>query len=153
MKPLNIIRCISLIVIVLYSTLLHGSSGVITKHSTNILTDSIHTPYIQFGSGGGFTGRSTDYILTRDGRLYAHTETLEGKNTDVFIKKISSCKTNKIFRYIDKKQVMNIILDDPGNTYSYITIKKTEVHTLTWNTTTILPKIVHDLNLSLHSLL
>lgn len=110
--------------------------------------------HVQFGSGGGFTGASKEYILSEDGKLYKHTENLQGISSDTLLKKISHCKTKKIFTYISKNGLTNIGLDKPSNIYSFITIYNIEgPHRLTWSKPEDAPSTVIHLDTLLRSLL
>lgn len=67
---------------------------------------------ISFGTGGGFTGKVSTYILQANGRLYK-----EGNE----FKKIGSKETLEIFN--EAKAVKEYTFNEPGNLYSFIEIK------------------------------
>ena len=121
----------------------------------NIHKDSIQGDFIEFGSGGGFTGESKNYILTRSGDLYFIKNILADANTLVHLKKIKSCTAKKIFSYAEKKKVTALTYNEPGNLFHYITLsihnKKNRIVWGSSNSTT--PENIIILSNKLHNVL
>lgn len=67
---------------------------------------------IQFGSGGGFTGKETMYTLNSKGKLMA-----DGKE----LKQIDSKKTLSLFKIAKKFKTYSF--NEPQNMYSFIVIQ------------------------------
>lgn len=88
----------------------------------NIHKDSIQGNFIEFGSGGGFSGESKNYVLTESGDLYFIKNILADANTLVYLKKIKSCYSKKIFRYAKKKKITELMYNEPGNIFHYMTL-------------------------------
>jgi len=84
--------------------------------------DSIHVDFIEFGSGGGFSGESKNYVLTQAGDLFSIKNMLADANSLVFLKKIKSCTAKKIFYFTKKKKIIETTYNEPGNIYQYITL-------------------------------
>jgi hypothetical protein len=121
-----------------------SGSGIILK-----------APYIQFGSGGGFSNMSNDYILTSEGKLYRHQEKISGEKSDSLLKKVSKGLTKDIFTYVEKQQLNTLKFNQPFNMFSYITIHSVHtINTITWgNPSDKTPQSVITLNAKLRSLL
>jgi hypothetical protein len=84
--------------------------------------------YIQFGGGGGFTGKVNAYYLTKAGKLYMVKE-----DKYVKIAALPTAATDQIFKNFGTLGLDKMILNDPGNKYSFIERKeKTESQMLKW---------------------
>jgi hypothetical protein len=101
-----------------------------------------------FGSGGGFTGISTDYCLLENGQLYEiNTFTQEM----VEMRPARKSKTDKMFTSLNKMDIVKIECDMPGNMYYYILYKTENIqHRITWGDPTAkiddnLKKCYHEL--------
>lgn len=70
---------------------------------------------IQFGSGGGFAGKTTTYSLNTKGKLTL----IESQNK--FSKKLTKRQTEELFTLADK--LKHYTFNKPDNLYSFITIK------------------------------
>lgn len=124
-------------------------------YSQTLNKDSITTDYIEFGSGGGFTGISHNYLLTKTGCLYSIHRILTEPSTLSYIKTINTYDTRKIFNYIKKKQITSITYNEPGNISEYIT---TTIHnkknSLVWsNSNSKTPQAIIRLSTKLYKLL
>lgn len=126
-----------------------------TGFCQNIQKDSIQGDFIEFGSGGGFSGASKNYVLTRSGDLYFIENILADANTLVHLKKIKSCAAKKIFSYAKKKKITTLTYNEPGNLFHYITLSiNNKKNNLVWgssNSTT--PPTIITLSSKLHNLL
>jgi hypothetical protein len=72
---------------------------------------------VYIGSGGGFAGTYKEYQLNTDGRLYF----LKGNSDSVlFLKKLDSTTTKKLFKKYYKLKLDREDLDAPGNMYYYV---------------------------------
>jgi len=112
-------------------------------------------PYIQFGSGGGFSNTSNDYIFTSEGKLYCHKEKISGEKYDSLLKKVPEALTKEIFNYIVKEHLNTIQFNESFNMYSYITIHSDKTtNTIIWgNPSAKTPQTIITLNAKLRSLL
>ena len=115
----------------------------------------LKAPYIQFGSGGGFSNISADYIFTSEGKLYSHKERISGEKSDSLLKKVSKGLTKDIFNYITKQQLNTLKFNESFNMYSYITIHSdNKPNTITWGNPLVkTPQSIITLNAKLRSLL
>ena len=127
----------------------------ITGFCQNIQKDSIQGDFIEFGSGGGFSGASKNYVLTRSGDLYFVKNILADANTLEYLKKIKSCTARKIFSYAKKKQLTTLTYNEPGNLFHYITlsINNKKNHIVWGSSTATTPPTIITLSTKLHNLL
>jgi hypothetical protein len=88
----------------------------------SIHKDSIKGNFIEFGNGGGFTGQSKNYVLTRSGDLYFIKNILADEHTLEYLKKVKSCTVKKIFRYAEKNKITELRYNNPGNLFQYMTL-------------------------------
>lgn len=106
---------------------------------------------IIFGSGGGFTGKVTEYHLKSDRTLYRVT-TLPRDTTHL------ATLSKKSYKQINEKlkaaSLDSFQLDEPGNTYHFITIKdSTNATSVTWGNPDItVPEKVNSIYSELMSL-
>jgi len=119
--------------------------------------DSIQKDYIEFGKGGGFSGATNGYILTKDGDLYKIPDCSIGNENCaiVFIKKTTKKSARRIFKFADKNKLLQTTYNEPGNTYSYITLFiNRKKQTITWGSTSgTPPQTVTELSSKLINLL
>lgn len=71
--------------------------------------------YIEFGGGGGFTGKVNTYYLTNEGILYVQQGEVYSK-----LASISKVVTNQVYNNFTTLGLDKTILNDPGNKYSFI---------------------------------
>jgi len=108
--------------------------------SQNIHKDSIKVHVIEFGSGGGFSGKSKNFVLTKTGELYSVENILTDANALVYQKKIKACTARKIFNYAKKNKIIDIVYNEPGNLYHYITLSlKNKTNNLVWGSSNSTP--------------
>jgi hypothetical protein len=136
----------------LFFIIISNSVPAFTQTGSNII---LKTPYIQFGSNGGFSNISNDYIFTSEGKLYSHKENLSGEKSDSLLKKVSETLTKDIFNYIAKQQLNTIKFNESFNMYSYITIHSDNtINTIIWGNPSVkTPQSIITLNAKLRSLL
>lgn len=80
---------------------------------------------IRFGYGGGFTGKSTTYLLSASGHL-----STQGNVKEV-LKKIDSKTTLSIFT--KAQEIESVSLNEPDNVYSFVQIKtKNSTNRIIW---------------------
>lgn len=99
-------------------------------------TQDYLTPYeyegrtIDFGSGGGFTGKATHYTLMENGQIFSGTN----KEGNVkAIKKISKEQCKQLFDSYDNMDFGSLSIDSPGNMYFYLTMNDSDIKKkLTW---------------------
>ena len=117
--------------------------------------DSVQGDFIEFGSGGGFSGKSKNYLLTRSGDIYFIENILADANTLVYLKKTKSCTVKKIFRYAKKQKITELTYNEPGNLFHYITLSiNNKKNRLVWgssNSTT--PSTIITLSTKLYNVL
>ncbi len=80
---------------------------------------STDNDFIQFGGGGGFTGKVNAYYLTKQGKMYMVKE-----DTYVKIASIPTSMTEQVFKNFTNLGLDRIILNDPGNKYNFIERKE-----------------------------
>jgi hypothetical protein len=90
------------------------------------------TPYVEIGSGGGFSGSATIYRIRPDGKVLA------GKGiVDITFIKQGSIRKSKAARFYRKaaKQVLGTPdYNQPGNTYKFMAVATVDKSVkLTWN--------------------
>lgn len=90
--------------------------------------DDNHT-YIQWRSGGGFTGHVNTYILTNKGDIY-HQE----KNHYIHVKRLSNERTQQVFSNIKTLGIDQKNYNNPGNKYYGLLYKeKTKSNDIIWS--------------------
>ncbi|WP_089381779.1 hypothetical protein [Lutibacter agarilyticus] len=72
--------------------------------------------FVQFGTGGGFTGEIKTYMLNSRGELFEN---------DSLLKSIDLKATLTLFKLA--KEISDYEFKETGNMYSYIIIKKREI--------------------------
>lgn len=88
------------------------------------------TTQLIFGSGGGFTGMVTEYLLLDNGQFF-RVDTYTQEKTE--IKHARKSKAEKIFNALDKMDILKIECNMPGNMYYYIVYKTEAIdHRVTW---------------------
>jgi len=111
---------------------------VISSCSTNKIALKTGIEEINFGNGGGFTGKVKTYKLTADCKLFE-------KETE--LKKVESKKTLKLFN--QAKELKDLKFNEPENIYSFIEIKtKEKINRIVWayNSTTVDKKVIELYN-------
>jgi hypothetical protein len=83
------------------------------------------------GSGGGFTGKETAYLLLDDGRLYRRTST---QPTYALIGRQTAATTKRVFTSVeDRCAIRRTAYDKPGNMYRFVRWKKgAEQYKVAW---------------------
>lgn len=127
----------------------------ICAFSQSIQKDSIKGDYVEFGNGGGFTGQSQNYVLTRSGDLYFIKNILADEHALEYLKKVKSYTVKKIFRYAEKNKITELRYNDPGNLFQYITLTiNNKTNHLVWrNSESTTPKNITTLYTRLYNLL
>jgi len=120
---------------VLLGLLILSISCAIQKDQTelaNVFTE------ISFGSGGGFTGASSNYILKNNGEVFKMEKTIPYK-----INKISKKEIKSISDYIKEIGFQNLSLNERGNITYFIEIKSnTYIHKVIWTDGSKSPEVV-----------
>ncbi len=87
----------------------------------NVSTTGIEE--VRFGYGGGFTGKSTTYLLSANGQLSV-------QGTEV-LKKIDKKATLIIFK--EAQKIASVAFNEPDNVYSFVQIKtKNSINRIVW---------------------
>ena len=85
---------------------------------------------IRFGSGGGFTGVITEYVLLENGQLFKKVSTSDDYEV---LPKLKKNRTKQIFNNYHFLNLQTIEFNQPGNLYHFIQFKnKNEEHRITW---------------------
>lgn len=85
---------------------------------------------LEWGTGGGFTGAVSTWCLLDNGRIYKSAD--NGKSYEE-INKISRTSADQFFNNYETLSLENLTLNEPGNKYYFLTMKKKEkLHKLTW---------------------
>ncbi len=85
---------------------------------------------INFGSGGGFTGKSTQYTLMENGQIF---KDVNKEGNVVGIRKLKKAEVQQIFDNYDKLNFSNLRLNEPGNMYHFITMRSQgKDHKIMW---------------------
>jgi len=87
-------------------------------------------PKITFGSGGGFTGAESSYMMLDNGRVY---ELSKMGQEFTSIGKIELNQVAQVFRSYKMFNFDSLELNNPGNMYKYIEMDMgVSKHRLTW---------------------
>jgi len=85
---------------------------------------------IEFGSGGGFTGKVSHYTLMDNGQIFMNADK-EGFVDAVT--KIDKAEVKQVFDNYDSMNFIALKCNDPGNMYHFITMKHQDLtHKLMW---------------------
>lgn len=90
--------------------------------------ESVESPYLMFGQGGGFTGMTSEYFLFDDGLVFMMTEA----DTLLHLNKASRRKARSM---IEKyRDYADFDIYSPDNHYYYITyFSPDSLSTVTWS--------------------
>lgn len=119
MKVFSFVQC--LITIVWFSTLGTGNS-----YGQHIQIDTLGS-YIEFGTGGGFTGLQQGYLLTKQGALFSTQRSVNNIQKTTFIKELKKKDVIYLFKSAQKIAMSKVKFNEPGNTYSYIYYKNDHI--------------------------
>lgn len=105
---------------------------------------------IEFGSGGGFTGKVKQFTILDNGQVFVNA------NKEGFvdaIKKLDKNQVKQLFDNYDRLNFKRFVYDNPGNFYHFVTMREEgKTHKLTWgNKDKAAPKeleIYHDILMS-----
>ncbi|MEZ4773390.1 MAG: hypothetical protein R3D00_09415 [Bacteroidia bacterium] len=86
---------------------------------------------IIFGSGGGFTGMVSTYVLLEDGRIYDKAPTSDSFS---LLKKGKKKMAKALFAQLNEMKMAETTVDAPGNLYYFIEMKgpDPETYRLVW---------------------
>lgn len=86
---------------------------------------------IYWGSGGGYTGRETNYLLLENGQMFIQTH-----ETGDSVAEIAGTKpklAGQIFKTAESLRLGEVDFQHPGNIYSFVGVMKNNaVHRITW---------------------
>lgn len=81
--------------------------------------------FVSIGSGGGFVGKESSYILSSNGEIHSGGQ---------LIKKLKSSVCEQIFTNYKTLGLDKLEYDSPGNIYQFIEFKSADgMKRLTWN--------------------
>lgn len=100
--------------------------------------EKIYTPesyareIISFGSGGGFTGKTTSYSILRNGQMFKNGSEVSGVASGE-LNKLEDKIVDQLFLNFVNLKLVEITLDDPGNMYRFINYKENgNIHQIKW---------------------
>lgn len=85
---------------------------------------------IEFGTGGGFAGYETSYILLENGQIFKKSG-IGGKVEEYH--SIKKSKAKKIYKGLGAITSLDPKSFSPGNLYSFIDVKGGEPYRITWD--------------------
>ncbi len=94
--------------------------GLFSCKSTSYTPTDYPKAMVTFGSGGGFTGITTEYTLLENGQLFRKSSN-EKEHTAV--KSVDKNKTAQIFENIKTLKIANMKFNHAGNMNTYLTTK------------------------------
>lgn len=96
-----------------------------------ILPSDFDGNQIEFGSGGGFSGAVTSYILLENGLLF-QKESFTDSIT--FLQKLDKNVTAQAFENYLFLQLDKVEIDEPNNMYKFVSVKIADSeHIMTWS--------------------
>ncbi|MCB0654020.1 MAG: hypothetical protein KDC85_22265 [Saprospiraceae bacterium] len=105
---------------------------------TTYTTESFPEKQLFFGSGGGFTGMVTEYLLLDNGQLYKHPAPEVYEELDRIKKK----KAESLYAQYDSLGLDNLMFNQPGNIYYFIRMVNGENENyLSWSDERPLPEV------------
>ena len=84
--------------------------------TTTYTTDNLPTRQLYFGSGGGFTGAVSEYLVLDNGQVFKHPSA----NVYNEMKKTSAKKAAALYTQYDEGKIGDIRFNRPGNMYYFI---------------------------------
>ena len=85
---------------------------------------------LRFGSGGGFSGAVTEYILLENGQLF-RMDSMKKDTTE--IAKLPKKEAKSLLEEAEELNLEKMTIEEPGNMYYFIGMKKKEeMHKVTW---------------------
>ncbi len=127
MKILSFLLIITLLVLLVF----------FSCKTTTYSTDNLPEKQLYFGSGGGFTGLVTEYLLLANGQLFKHP------SPDVFeeLDKVKKKKAEEIYARYYEVGFDNLIFNQPGNIYYFIRMVDGEAENyISWSDRRPLPE-------------
>ncbi len=85
---------------------------------------------IEFGKGGGFTGKYDAYKLDNTGNLYKIDHKV---NSETFVKLLPAKQCKELFKTVSNAGISKLSINNPYNMSSYISlVTKTDTNRLVW---------------------
>ena len=113
--------------------LLFSSTTIFFGCSKKYLPHNYPKESITFGSGGGFTGAYTNYILLSNGQLFKQT-TLDNQLMEAK-KRISNNETRQFFKNYKTLNIGEMNYQNPGNMTSFIEYQQAQTkRRVAWST-------------------
>ncbi len=117
----------------IYLFLIIGLFFVACK-SQRYSADKLPDQQVLFGSGGGFTGEVTEYILLDNGQLFKKSSL---KNTMTEMGQIKQKEAKQLMKEVEKLNLEKTKVSEPGNMYYFVCIKNGDTeHKTTWGSAT-----------------
>lgn len=114
-------------------------SGCSYRFTSHLNTD---IDRIYFGTGGGFSGKVNQWVVSANGRIYQVVDIGKEKDSIFIIKKISKKITKELFEEYTTIEQNFKPIEDPYNTYTFLRFEnsgKNVIYTWNENTTNIEP--------------
>jgi hypothetical protein len=111
---------------------------------TSYQADNLPSKQLRWGTGGGITGAEAMTILLENGQMFNRADV----NTALAATDSARArKAKKLFKLVEKLDLMNVDFKNPGNTYKFIEINEGDkVHRISWGDgKTTVPAGVEDL--------
>lgn len=96
--------------------------GTGNGYCQQVQTDTLSS-YIEFGSGGGFSGAQQGYIITEAGLLFSAQRSINNVLKTTYIKDLKKSDVRHLFKAAQKIAASDLTFNEPGNTYSYMYYK------------------------------
>ena len=92
--------------------------------------DNLPPTQLRFGSGGGFTGALTEYVLLENGQVFV-SKSLEANHQ--LLGKVKKAKAKALFKSWESQPFAKEEFQHPGNMYYFVSMAKDgEDHRLSW---------------------
>lgn len=96
--------------------------------------DKLPDQQLLFGSGGGFTGDVTEYILLDNGQLFKKSSL---KNTMTEMGQIKQKEAKQLMKEVEQLNLEKIKVSESGNMYYFVCMKNGDTeHKTTWGSAT-----------------
>jgi len=93
------------------------------KHQPTFTADNLPPQQLQWGSGGGFTGKETSYVLLKNGQIFKR----EMAGTPMESPKTKSKTAAAIFKAAEALDFSKLESNHPGNIYSFVAWKDGDI--------------------------
>jgi hypothetical protein len=92
-------------------------TGAACKH-THYMPEKLPEKQLQWGTGGGFVGKESYYILLENGQVFQHEATMGDSLAEIQSVKRSVAKS--MFKAADEAGIQTLDFKHPANMYSFL---------------------------------